>query len=163
MSSEAIILVAVLVLLYVLYMRKAESFDVYGNHAEGADYVYELSGIPATGEIVNMPVSDAELLARYTWSERDPMGLTVYDHMYEDYTNVFKYADERPFTAPDNYAYRDVDRSDGNAGVYDSKFSVSEGSRKSGYDAFDIAGMVDTDPLYMQFHGQNIVMSQKNY
>ena len=166
MSVEVAIvtIIIVIVLWYVLFTHKSESFDVYNNHAEGASYVYELSGIPATGQRVDMSVPEAGLIAKYTWSEKDPVGLNVYDHMYEDYTNVFKYADERPFTAPNYYSYRDVGSDIGINSVYDSKFQIlTDKMGKEGYGGYDIAGMVDTDPLYMNFHGENIVLSQKNF
>jgi hypothetical protein len=163
MWTELAILICIVIILLCV-SSKTERFDVYNNHPMGAETVYETTGVPATGEIEDLTMKEAERLARYTWSEKDPQGLDVYDHYYENFVDLNKYADRRPYTAPDTYAYRDIGEDIGINSVYDSKFHVLSGRPGiDGYSNYSITGMADPDPLYMTVNGEDIVLSQKNF
>jgi hypothetical protein len=104
------------------------------------------------------------VLARYTWSETDPLGWNVYDHYYEDFTHKNKYANRKPETASDAIPYRDIGSDIGIDNVYDVKFHVFSGTPGiDDYTNFSMTGMADPDPLYMEFNGESVVLNQKNY
>jgi hypothetical protein len=164
--ETAVIVVLIILLICVMCWQPSapERFDVYNNHPMGAQTVYSTTGVPGTGKVESLNMNDAERLARYTWKDKDPIGLNVYDRYYEDVVNVTKYADRRSFTAPDYYAYSDIGNGIGVNSVYDAKFHLYSGRPGTdNYTNFIVTGMADPDPLYMNFNGENIVMSQKNY
>jgi hypothetical protein len=170
MWLELAIVIAILLILFSATSSQAnananasERFDVYNNHPMGAETVYETTGIPATGEVEDFTMKEAERFAKYTWSEKDPNGLDVYDHYYENYVDLNKYADQRPYTAPDEYSYRDVGGNIGVNSVYDSKFVVLSPPNMESYSNYNITGMADPDPLYMTVNGEDIVLNQKNF
>jgi len=141
-----------------------EHFDVYNNHERGAQRVYATTGVPYTGKIEDLTMEEAGRLARYTWNEADANGLDVYDHYYENFVNKNKYANEYPDTASDDIPYRDIGNAIGVDNVYDVKFHVYSGTPGvDDYANYSITGMADPDPLYMDFHGQTIVLNQKNF
>jgi hypothetical protein len=161
----ALVAIILIVLVWVLSRgNSSEHFDVYENHERGAQKVYETTGVPFTGKVEDLTLKEAGRLARYTWSEADPLGLNVYDRYYERFVGKNKYANQYPDTASDDIPYRDIGDDIGVNDVYDVKFHVYSGQPGiDGYSSYSITGMADPDPLYMEFNGDTIVLNQKNF
>jgi hypothetical protein len=150
------------ILLYILFTTKTEGFDTYYNHDIGAYDVYNENTSPKwqTG-FKPSNIEQANRYANYTWSERDPRGMTVYDQYYENYTLDMGGANDNDR----EYAYRDIGAA-GEDNVYDEKFS-----NRDGYNLFFtyspryIADMVDKHPATAyDFHSDELaVIAQKNY
>lgn len=165
------VIIAILLIVFLWIFPKTaaekttEGFDVYNNHAMGAQTVYETTGLPwVPYKTEDLTMDEARRLARYTWSNSGPQGLNVYDRYYERFVQDQKYSDQRTTTAADDIPYRDIGNDIGIDNVYDVKFHVYSGVPGiDGYSNYSITGMADPDPLYMEFNGETIVLNQKNF
>lgn len=165
LSEIVVIVVLVMVLIWLIPKKPAENFDVYNNHAMGAQTVYATHGIPFVPfKIEDMTLDEARRFSKYTWSEAGPLGLNVWDRYYENYVKQHKYADQHSATASDDIAYRDIGSDIGIDNVYDVKFHVYSGTPGvDGYSNYSITGMADPDPLYTEFNGETVVLNQANF
>lgn len=132
-----ILIVIFIIYIFILY-KKNENFDVYRNYDFGAQEVY------------NQPLPKSELRARYTWSEKDILGNNVYDKMFE---NIVR---KKIYGLDNEYAYRDI-----NTNVYDTKFSILDGNNQ--ISQYKIDDMYDPNITQVEFNGQPITLSQKQY
>lgn len=168
MNYISVIYIAVIVLLILLLVGRfgpkgfpgssrniAEHFDTYWNHSMGAQSQYAISDNPDQIE-TSKDLKDTEVLAKYTWNEKDTDGLGVYDKFYEERVHDINYASEQDPT----YADRDVLS---NTGYIDSKFVIFSPVYGSNMSRYTIKGMGDPDPVYTVFNGQHITLSQKNF
>jgi hypothetical protein len=169
--TNVIFILVIFVFILILYSsfvnyandtQKLEGFDTYRNHDIGAYDVYREndSDVWQTG-FKPSNIEQANRYANYTWSEKDPVGMTVYDKYYEDYTFEIGGANERD----QEYSYRDIG-STGEDNVYDAKFSISDGgSLIFAYGPQQVKDMIDYDPAKAyDFHENEMsIISQKNY
>lgn len=154
--SESIILslIIIIILLLITIFRPSntfqttEGFDTYHFHDTGASEVYGIKNL-----------KDAELLARYDWSTRDPDGMSLYDKVYEN--NLINIDKSNP---DKEYSYRDIN-STGENNVYDWKFVNWRDDPSLTYSQNDFMAMVDQNPATVyDFHsGETEPISQKNY
>lgn len=165
-------LVIVLLIILVAYANvplftepsTSEGFDTYHNHDFGAYDVYNnpannnfgpLGVNTAIGTNTPRTVDDAALQARYEWSEKDPIGDTVYDKYYDSVVKEKNWGDDY------EYGYRDLRGGSGLDNVYDTKFStLGFDNQLSNYNPQD---MFDPNPVQFMFNGQRITLSQKQY
>lgn len=158
------ILILILIVYFIVNHDKisAEHFDTYRNHDFGAYYVYndpniDLLGNKKFNSCTNKQddnVNKAALIAKYDWSEKDPLGYNVYDYMYN---NVVK---QKIWGVDGEYGYRDVDTSDLD-NVYDNKFSLLNNSNQMA--EYNLSDMYDPNYVTTEFNGQTIYLSQKQY
>lgn len=140
----------IIVLIVVLLMysdTQTENFDVYNNHTFGAEDVYNEELSKDNGKI---DFTGAKLLSKYTWSDKDPLGMNVYDKYYEATVNEKNYGDETP-------------RKTGYVGPYDTKFETQPFNPPANIGSYNLRDMYDHDPVYMTFMGEPIVLAQANY
>lgn len=171
-----VVLGLVLVILLMFIVAKSdicadntEGFDSHWNHDMGANKVYNTKwgweSLP-TGEVnadtpAFHPMSDTSIDARYTWSDRDVLGLNVYDKQYE---------------MDIHSKYRQSNDYHNDQGVHDTRFSTSLDHDVSGFGGFGftenraggegqspLAFMANTDPIATGFMGQTITLSQKTF
>jgi hypothetical protein len=159
---DTIIIALILVLLLILLpfynqldsrANTTEGFDRYYDHDLGVYRAYN-SGF---GDFKPETVSDANLYARYGWSEKAKDGRDVYDHFYESQLRL-------DGTCGQDYAYvyRDLDGGKKDSS-YDSKFSIDDG--ENNFYTYKIGDMYDFDPVRAyDFHSdEDAIISQKNY
>lgn len=153
---QVIFLVLVVVLLIILISRQ-EHFDTYWNHSMGAQALYADSKDPDQ-QTASKHMKDAETLANYTWSQRQPNGMQLYDHYYDQVLLENGMDGSDP-----TYYERDLESS-----VLDSKFQTL--NTVKGYDSaagnfshYTAAGMLDPNPLYTVYNGEYISLSQKSF
>ena len=146
---SAVIIVLIIILLYS--NKPTENFDVYNNHTFGAEDVYneELSK-DKDNKGGNIDFAGAKLLSKYTWFDKDPLGMNVYDKYYEATVNEKNYGDETP-------------RKTGYVGPYDTKFEIQPFNPPANIGSYNLRDMYDHDPVYMTFMGEPIVLAQANY
>lgn len=157
MKLDFVILIAIVIILIYAYCihSQSEHFDTYRNHDFGAYNVYKKTGVKLPEIPGKSQIDQAQLLARYTWSERDPLGYDVYDRMYDAVVR------ETLNNGDPSYGRRDTNPALENPGVYDTKFSLMDGTNyDSDYNKLD---MWDPNLVQTNFHGQQIVLSQKQY
>ena len=147
----------VLVLLLVLVNQKREYFDTYWNHSIGAQTLFAESKDP-TEQDAAKHLDTTETLAGYTWANRAPNGMQLYDHYYDQVL-----LDNQMDGSDPTYYSRDLEST-----FLDSKFQTM--NTKKGFDSaggdfshYDAAGMLDPNPLYTVFNGEYITLSQKSY
>jgi hypothetical protein len=135
--------------------KNMEHFDTYYNHDIGA---YDVYISDPKGSFTPHSLQDANSYANYTWEERDPAGMTVYDKYYERLTNEKNQGDYE-------YAYRDLN-STGEENVYDSKFSLNDDENRFYMCGLNcLLDMQDQSPAteYDYHSGETSVIVQKNY
>jgi hypothetical protein len=133
-SSYRVFALVVLVLLLLVWVTGGmasarERFDTGYNHDLGAMRDYYGPDIPLSPTAAQA----ASERARYTGAERDPLGLTVYDRVYEQ-------------TLSDEHAEQNLAAAGGFAA----------------FRASDIAGMYSPQPATV-VNGQTITLSQKTF
>jgi len=165
--TDVIFIVVIVILLLVLYTvgiskSKAENFDTYYNHDIGAFDVYNQNKSDSwQAGFKPSNLEQANRYANYTWSERDPAGMTVYDKYYEDYTFEIGGANDQD----KEYVEREINTKDED-NVYDSKFSIRDGgSLYYTYGPQQIRDMTDTSPaMAYDWHSDELsTIVQKNY
>lgn len=149
----AICLVIFLIIIIFNY-NKQEHFDIYRNHDFGAYDVYKNSNIKLDNKPIKS-VDQAVILAKYNWNNRDALGNTVYDKMYDNIIQqkVWNIND-------DEYGYKNIDKKDLDD-IYDSKFSVLDKNNEMAH--YKMSDMVDKDSIEIQINGQTITLAQKQY
>lgn len=154
MNIVKIAILTILILLFVILVltNKSENFDVYNNHTFGAEDVYneELLKDPKNTGGGKIDFKSAKLLSKYTWSDKDPLGMNVYDKYYEAVVNEKNYGDETP-------------RKTGYTAPYDTKFEIQPFNPPANIGSYNLRDMYDHDPVYMTFMGEPIVLAQANY
>ena len=146
MSKTLALLVLIILILIFLRLKTPEHFDTYYNHDYGAYDVYKNEDLPVK------TVNDAALKAKYQWSERDKMGDTVYEKMYDAAIMQKNNTDYE-------YAYRDTDL--GLDNVYDSKFTVLNNENE--YSNYNVKDMYDPNIVQTFMNNEAITLIQKQY
>lgn len=155
---EAAVIIILFVLLLVLLSQKTEAFDTYWNHTMGAQKQYERSN-DSDQKLVAYSPDQTELLAKYTWSERNPNGIQLYDKVYE----MTLRDNSRNVVSDPTYADRDIE-----SDHLDYKFSTlddrtaSLDSGSSTLTHYTTRGMAE-NPLYTIYNGEYITLSQKSF
>lgn len=148
----AAIVILILVIIGIFMPRgcgSREHFDTYHNHDIGSYTVYKSEGQNPQS------VDQAAVQAKYTWSERDPSGMTVYDKMYENWATHQNYN-------PEDYSYglRSVRDREGKDSYLDTKFEILDGENTDAL--YSYKDTYSKQPATV-FNGQIISLSQKNY
>ncbi len=153
---KTLVFVLVIVLLIMFFYPK-EHFDTYWNHSIGAQDIYQASKDPIQQNAAKH-MKDAETLASYTWSQKEPNGMQLYDHYYDTVLLDNQISNDDP-----TYYARDLETS-----YLDSKFQTLNANK--GFDAaagnfshYDAAGMLDPNPMYTVYNGEYISLSQKSF
>ncbi len=141
----AVLIILIIIIIAIYLNQNSEYFDTYRNHDIGAYEVYQTSD-PED----KITINQAALKAKYDWSDRDPLGQTVYDIMYDN--TIANTA----WNGDSEYAYRDIAE-----GVYSSKFSLLDGSNY--FATYKEKDMYDSNPVQAVFGGETITLSQKQY
>ena len=151
-TGDLLCLIIVIFLVLLLWSRHqnatvTEKFDTYYNHDYGAYNVYKNEKLPIK------TVEDASLKAKYQWSERDPLGYTLYDKMFD------AVVEEKNATTDSDYGYRDTES--GLDNVYDTKFSTLDGRNE--LNNYKISDMHDPNIIQNIINGQKISLAQAQY
>lgn len=153
MNVGEILLISLAIVLIILLIwsgrGKSESFDVYNNHTLGAEDVYNTT-LAAAGSLKKVDFKDARLISKYSWAEKDPDGLNVYDKYYEAVVDEKNSGDETP-------------RKTGYVGPYDSKFDIQEFNPPANIGSYNLRDMYDPNPIYMVSKGEPITLAQGNF
>lgn len=157
----AVLVVLVLLLWYAYQSAGTERFDQYRNHDMAVETLYSDMGQ------IGAPNPDADkelaLVAKYRWKERDRLGLTLYDKVYEAQADresgTLINSDGAALGFDDQYVRRDVNPSADN--VYDARFSTLDGDNF--FSTYQITPMLDHNPAFAVMNGELVTMAQKNY
>jgi hypothetical protein len=156
---EHLIIIALIVVLILLVVcRKSEHFDTYWNHSIGAQDIYSKSTDPVELDAAKH-ILTSERQANYTWSQREPNGMQLYDYYYD----AALLDNQLDIKEDPTYAARDIE-----SDYLDSKFQTLNTAPgldlgASNYSKFELAGMLDMNPLYTVYNGEYITLSQKSY
>jgi hypothetical protein len=158
----------VVVLILLLISSPKENFDTYWNHTMGAQKFYERSEQPDEAN-ASKTYTDTERLAKYTWSQRKPNGIQLYDKVYE----MTLRDNGRNVISDPTYANRDISGShidfkfttladENNAtSILNGPNRLNPGS--STLTHFTTHGMEEVRPLYTVYNGEHIALSQKTF
>lgn len=168
MSKVLLGVVVFLILILVgLSLRQKENFDTYWNHTLGAQKIYEISK-NRDQRAVAASAPDTELLAKYTWSERQKDGTQLYDKVYA----MALGDNSRQVSADPTYWARETRLESDYPGHLDYKFTTlndksAGASFLNGGDSplthYTTHGMAELDPLYTVYNGEYITLSQKTF
>lgn len=160
MSSALAVLIFLLILIIIILSvtTNSEHFDTYWNHTFGAQDIYQTAKDPQE-RAASKSKEATELLARYTWSEKAPSGMQVYDKYYEH--DLLENASD--LSVDPTYYERDT-----TTNILDSRFQTLgydlRHDTNAGYLAqYNKQSMDDPSPLATFYNGEQITLSQKRY